>query len=183
MKITILNSNPDAASQTFDRYLAELSNELSSSGHNVAILPLRELDIKFCTGCFGCWIETPGECVVKDDSASVCRQMINSDLVLWASPIIMGFPSALLKKMVDKSICLIHPYFSIVKGEYHHKARYNHYPLCGVIWEMSGNTENRDIQIVNDIFNRTALNFKSQLVLTSTTVDPVKEVADEINRL
>jgi multimeric flavodoxin WrbA len=183
MKIAILNGNPDGADQALDRYLVELKGVLSDAGHDVTLLMLHDMDIKYCTGCFGCWLKTPGECVARDDSAVVCRQMINSGFVLWASPIIMGFASALLKKMVDKTIPLVHPYFAMVQGEYHHRARYKRYPLFGALWEKRGDTDDRDIDIVNDIFSRTALNFKSRLALTCLTSDPVAEVADEINRL
>jgi len=183
MKITILNGNPDSENTGFDGYLFNLRTRLSEADNDVTELVLRDMDIQYCLGCFGCWIETPGECIVKDDSAMVCRQMINSDLVLCTSPIIMGFPSALLKKMLDKVIPLIHPYFVIDQGEYHHKARYKRYPLLGAIWEKSGNTDDRDIEIVNEIHSRTALNFKSRLAVTCTTDDSLKEVADEISRL
>ena len=177
MKIAILDGNPDGANQALDRYLVELKDVLSDTGHDVTLLMLRDMDIKYCTGCFGCWVKTPGECVARDDSAVVCRQMINSEFVLWTSPIIMGFASALLKKMVDKTIPLVHPYFVMDQGEYHHRARYERYPLFGTLWEMRGDTDNRDIDIVNDIFSRTALNFKSRLALTRLTSDPVEEVA------
>ncbi len=74
-------------------------------------------------------MQTPGECVAKDDSALVCRELVRSDLALFASPVIMGFPSALLKKTGEKLIPLIHPYFAIDRGEVHHRARYDHYLL------------------------------------------------------
>ncbi|MFG6393572.1 MAG: hypothetical protein K1W24_05235 [Lachnospiraceae bacterium] len=27
--------------------------------------------IRHCTGCFGCWIKTPGKCVLKDGYANM----------------------------------------------------------------------------------------------------------------
>ena len=102
MHITILNGNPDESNQSFDDYLQRLSDALTSDDHGVTVLTLREMDIKYCTGCFGCWVKTPGECVVDDASRDVCRAAIHSDLVLWASPVIMGFYSALLKRAADK---------------------------------------------------------------------------------
>ena len=73
------------------------------------------MDVRYCVGCFGCWVKTPGECVSKDGSHDIRREVINSDLVLFASPLIMGFTSALLKKAHDKLIPLIHPYFELVQ--------------------------------------------------------------------
>jgi len=114
MKITILNGNPDVNNAKFDNYLKNLSDLLESSNHTVTILKLREWDIKYCTGCFGCWVKTPGECVVPDDTRDIRREYIHSDFVLFASPVIMGFTSALLKKAHDKRIPLLHPYFELV---------------------------------------------------------------------
>ena len=184
MRITILNGNPNSAVRGFDQYLVALKDALSDAGHEVTLLALRDMDINHCLGCFGCWVETPGECVVQDDAASVCRRMINADLVLLTSPLIMGFPSALLKKAIDRSIPLLHPHFMVVQGEYHHRARYKRkdYPLWGALWDMRGDTDARDIEIVNDIFSRDALNFKTRLALTCLTSDSVEGVVDEINR-
>ena len=136
MRITILNGNPDADKAAFDGYLARLSDALTSDQHEVTILELREMDIKYCTGCWGCWVKTPGECVAADDSHGVCRAVINSDFALWASPVIMGFYSALLKKVTDKFIPLVHPYAVVNQGEAHHLARYDNYPLMGLLLEI-----------------------------------------------
>ncbi len=180
MKITILNGNPDAGNTAFDGYLARLSDALASDQHEVAILELREMDIKYCTGCWGCWVKTPGECVVADDSHDVCRAVINSDFTLWASPVIMGFYSALLKKVGDKFIPLLHPYAVLDQGEAHHLARYDKYPLMGLLLEKGDGVDDQDIEIISEIHKRTTLNFKSTLSFTKLTLDPVEEVARAI---
>ena len=183
MKITVLNGNPQADNTAFDDYLKRLSEELVSDGHNVTGFDLREMDIKYCIGCFGCWVKTPGECRSRDESREVCRAYINSDFVLWASPVIMGFYSALLKKVTDKFVCLVHPYGEFVEGEVHHLPRYDHYPMAGLLLEKGSDTDDEDIQIISDIHSRTSLNFKSSLAFTKLTLDPVEEVADAINRI
>ncbi len=183
MKITMLNGNPDAGNAAFDGYFKNLSDVLASDGHTVTVFALREMDIKYCTGCWGCWVKTPGECTVADESRDVCRAAINSDFVLWASPVIMGFYSALLKKVTDKFIPLVHPYAVFDQGEAHHLARYDKYPLFGLLLEKSAETDDEDIKIISDIHRRTALNIKTTLSFTKLTLDPVEEVAREINRL
>jgi multimeric flavodoxin WrbA len=50
--------------------------------------------------------------------------VINSDRVFFASPVIMGYLSAVMKKFMDKLTPLIHPYLTIDQGEAHHKHRY-----------------------------------------------------------
>jgi len=108
---------PRKLTGAFDDYLKRLSDALASDGHAVTVFELREMDIKYCIGCFGCWVKTPGECIVPDESRDVRRAAIHSDLVLWASPVIMGFYSALLKKVTDKFLPLLHPYTVVDQGK------------------------------------------------------------------
>ena len=183
MKITILNGNPHPGSIGFDNYLDDLSGLLESSQHAVAILKLREMDIRYCVGCFDCWVKTPGECIAADDSRDICREYINSDFALFASPIIMGFTSALLKKAHDKLIPLILPYFEIVHNECHHAPRYEKYPPLGLLLEKSKGADEEDIKIISDIYRRDAINLKASFCFTRLTSDPVEEVAGEINRI
>lgn len=183
MKVTILNGNPNADNVTFDKYLENLSDLLQSSQHTVTILKLREMDVRYCIGCFGCWVKTPGECIVADSSRDICRAYMNSDLVLFASPIIMGFTSALLKKAHEKLIPLNHPYFELVQNEVHHLTRYDKYPPIGLLLEKDKDTDEEDIRIISDIYRRTAISFRTSFCFTKITSDSVEEVANEIDRL
>lgn len=105
MQITILNGEPDPSS-AFQMYLQDFAQRLASSGHAVTTFDLHELNLKGCSGCWGCWVKTPGECVKRDDSATVCRAAITADLLLLASPLTMGFTTALLKRAADQMIPL-----------------------------------------------------------------------------
>jgi hypothetical protein len=183
MKITILDGNPHASKTTFDGYLISLTEELTSNGHDVTNFELRDMDLSYCIGCLKCWVQTPGMCNTEDEGRDVCRAYINSDFVLWASPVIMGFYSALLKKVTDKFVCLVHPHGEFIEGEVHHLPRYDHYPLAGLLLEKGSDSDDEDIQIISDIHSRTMLNFKSELAFTKLSHDPVEEVADAINRI
>jgi hypothetical protein len=183
MRITILNGNPSPENAAFDGYLGGLVDVLQAGGHAVTLLQLRDMNIAYCTGCWGCWVKTPGECVARDDSVDVCRAAIQADLVLHASPVTMGFYSALLKKTTDKMIPLVHPYIVVDQGEAHHLARYDRYPLLALLLQQDEDTDDEDIQIIAGIHSRTALNFKSRLAFTRLMDDPIEEVAREIDRL
>jgi hypothetical protein len=183
MQIAILNGNPDPVGAAFDRYLEDLSETLHARRHTVDLLPLRDMQIHYCTGCWGCWVKTPGRCVAQDDSDQVCRAVLHADLALWASPVMMGFYSALLKKTTDKLIPLIHPYIVVDQGEAHHRARYDRYPLFGLLLDKGADADQEDIDIISAVHARTALNLKSRLALTALTSHSVEEVADEIDRL
>ena len=183
MKITILNGNADPQNLEFDRFIEDLCQTWDQKGHPATHILLRDLDIKSCRGCFGCWVKTPGQCTFKDDSALVYRNFMCADTVILASPLIMGFPTALTKKVMEKCIPLIHPYADLVNGEVHHKARYAHYPVLGLLLQAEEDTDAEDIQIIRNIFQRTALNFKSRLVFTHLISEPREEILHEINTL
>ena len=180
MRITILNGEPDAAS-AFDGYLGDYAGRLAANGHDVTRLDLRELDLKGCTGCWGCWVKTPGRCVKGDDSERVCRAVIGSDLTVLASPMRMGFTSALLKRTVDQLIGLLHPFFVIENGEMHHRARYERYPLFGLLLAPGADTDAEDLEITEYLWSRTARNMKSSLAFTTIArTTSAKEAADEL---
>lgn len=179
MKITILNGSPDPS--PFDAYLAQLKPALETGGHTVTQIDLRDIPLRYCIGCFGCWVKTPGECVSRDASLEIDRAVINADFVLWAAPMKMGFPSALLKMAMDKHLPLIHPYMVVDQGEAHHRRRYPRSPRVGLLVEKEPGADERDLQIVTAIISRSALNFKTRLAFSLTTEAPPAELARRIS--
>jgi hypothetical protein len=104
--------------------------------------------------------------------------VINSHLTVIASPLAMGFITALTKKVVDKMIVLVHPYIDIVDGEMRHKKRYKRYPALAMLLDKSLDGDDEDVQITTNIFRHSAANLGSRLHAYGTTDQDVKEVAD-----
>ncbi len=181
MKIVIINGNDSLKS--FDNYLARVHKELTSMGNTVETLKLAKLNLKQCIGCWSCWGKTPGECALKDDSEKVNRAIINSDLVVFASPLKMGFISALLKRSLDRAIPLIHPFMSLREGELHHTPRYEKYPLICALMAKEKISDEQDLELVERYFHRLKKNFFSEFKLLLTTDTNVAEAADAINNL
>ena len=129
MKIVILDGQIQSENNKWSAYMSKLSTGLINNGHEVKHFILRDHKINRCTGCFGCWVKTPGTCVIKDDSQEINQAIIHADFTLWASPLVTGFASSFLKNKLDRFIPLIHPYFEVVNGEAHHRSRYPKYPL------------------------------------------------------
>jgi len=133
MKALILNGSAEADG-TCQKAQERLGAELRQRGWEVDALILRDMAIAPCRGCFGCWVKTPGLCVIKDAGRDVARRVIHSDLVALVTPVTFGGHSSELKKALDRSACpLLLPDFTRVGGEIHHKRRYDRYPaLLGV---------------------------------------------------
>ena len=179
MRITILNGEPDATA-AFAAFVCDYQRILAAGGHEVTRIDLRELDLRGCSGCWGCWVKTPGVCAKKDDSARVCQAVIGSDLTVLASPMRMGFTSALLKRAADQLIPLIHPFIVIERGEMHHRPRYAHYPLLGLLLAPGTDSDAEDLEITRAIWSRMARNMKSSLAFMTVATCSPKEAVDEV---
>lgn len=181
MKIVIINGNPSIKDTAFDGYVTGLSSLLTAKGHSVQMFTIRDMSISPCIGCFNCWVKTPGVCVFRDDAVDIARVYINSDFAIMASPLIMGYISAIGKSALDRMIPLIHPHLEEVDGEAHHLKRYPSYPGFGLLLGKEPSTDEEDISIVTDIFKRAAINLRSELAFIRYTDSPVQETADAVN--
>ena len=181
MQVTLINGNPENGSIYFDAYVKDLSSGLKLQGYNSNCFNLKSLHIKSCAGCCGCWVKTPGLCAFEDDSHEIRSKVIQSDWVIFMSPLILGFTSGILKKMQDKFIPLVHPYIELVDNECHHEKRYASYPKIGLIYAKEKDTDEEDLQIVSKLYSRFALNFKSELRLFKSIDEPIEKLIHEIN--
>lgn len=169
-----------------------ISDELESNNFNVEEILLKERNIKDCLGCFKCWVKTPGICIISDYGREVARMVINSDLLIFLTPIVFGSYSYQLKKALDRLIPLISPYFRKVKGEIHHKKRYANYPSIlgiGVLTEAN----KRQAAVFKMLMQRNAINFYApyfdSMALTKDDIEPnfnpeliklkIKKIADK----
>ena len=135
-----------------------LGSALSARGCAVERIRLRDVFIAYCKGCFDCWVKTPGVCATKDGAGPITRAMARSDLIVLLSPITFGGYSSELKKVLDRSIGIVSPFFTRLHGEVHHKPRYARYPALLAI----GVTEDRDpaeAQIFARLVDRNAINY------------------------
>ncbi len=80
---------------------------------------------RYCIGCFGCWLKTPGTCVIKDDFQNMGKTLSKVDEFIIISRSSFGGYSSSVKNVLDRSISYVMPYFEIRKGEMHHAERYH----------------------------------------------------------
>jgi len=143
--------------QHLDRIGETIMRELRSLRWEAENLILRDIEIAPCMGCFGCWVQTPGICLIDDAAREVTRKIMGSDLVAYFTPITFGGYSSDLKKALDRSIGLISPYFTRINGEVHHEKRYNHAPKLlgvGIVHEPDEESE----RIFKTLIGRNAIN-------------------------
>lgn len=136
-----------------------LKKELENRGWITDTYHLLNEDIGTCIGCFGCWVKTPGQCVIQDKGQEIIKKIAQTDLLILSSPITFGGYSYQLKKIVDRMIPNVLPLFERFNGEIHHKQRYPYTPNLLVIgYQKNKDPESEDI--FRTLVTRNTLNFR-----------------------
>jgi len=81
--------------------------EAKGNGVLTEKIPLRDKTIAPCDGCLGC-IKT-GECVIEDDGQEVYEKMLESEGIIWATPVYFWSMSSLAKTLMDRTYALGFP--------------------------------------------------------------------------
>ena len=79
-------------------------------GEHKIIKPTEKTE-KHCIGCFGCWVKTPGECVIKDGIDRTGCDMGKCENLIMISECLYGGFSDFVKKVQDRAI-------SYVRGDF-----------------------------------------------------------------
>lgn len=151
MNIAIIN--------TTDRILTD--KEFNNA--EVNIINTRILDLKYCKGCFECWTKTPGLCVQIDEMPKILQTIMNSDLTICISDVKVGFISSELKKILDKTLPLLHPYYDILHGEVHHMARYDSFPELALVLIESMEISDSVFDIIKNWYTRLSYNMMTNV--------------------
>ena len=144
-----------------DSFLQEINNSIENKflkkGFQGESILLHEKDIKPCLGCFKCWIETPGICVINDYGRETAKKMIQSDCMIYLCSIQYGGYSAELKKALDRALPLLSAFFRVFHEEIHHEQRYDKYPNMIVFGILDEPNEEQE-KIFSELVKRNSLN-------------------------
>jgi multimeric flavodoxin WrbA len=113
--------------------------------------------IKPCIGCFGCWIKTPAQCVIRDRYGDMGEALSKCDELILISHCCYGGFSPFVKNVLDRSISYIHPYFIKKNGETHHRPRYSHH-LKASAYFYGGELSEQDKILARSLVNANSLN-------------------------
>ncbi|MCR5010348.1 MAG: flavodoxin family protein [Clostridia bacterium] len=107
MRILVLNGSPKKKSDTFRLTEAFLRGLNKDDAHEVNVIDVIDKEIAPCRGCFGCWQNMDGHCVIDDDQNGILDLYRTSDVIIWSFPLYCyGMPSH-LKAVLDRTIPLI----------------------------------------------------------------------------
>jgi hypothetical protein len=156
-QIVLLNGL-GTADEDLTPLLAVLLDELDKSGATVQTYALKEIQMGTCSGCFGCWLKTPGLCLEPDAGRDMAQAVVQSDITILFTPVTFGGYSSEIKKIQDRWLPLVLPYFGQYYGEIHHPPRYAHYPrLIGIGIQRQPNPD--EAHLFKVLLGRNAINF------------------------
>lgn len=78
-----------------------------------------------CIGCFTCWNRTPGKCAIEDGYENMGRLIHQAEEVVVISRYTYGGFSGSVKGVFDRCLGYALPQFEVIKGETHHKKRFD----------------------------------------------------------
>ena len=159
---------------------ANIASEAEDEATEITRFILHEKEISHCRGCFDCWIRTPGECVIDDFGRELNCLFVKTDLIIFIGPVFQGCHSTLIKKVFDRSMPFLQPFFRKVGGEVHHKMRYAK-PLDMVFIGILEQRDERQEATFRKLSSRNAVNFgvRSHKVLFHCRQDDTADVIDE----
>lgn len=122
MRLIIHDLNKEEAAVAFENLKQEST---------VFVTPKK--DVMACTGCFGCWFKTPGQCVIEDDYNGMGDLIAKCGTLTLVTRNCFGSQSPLVKSLLDRSISYVSPLFTIRHKRMHHKNRHKNkliYEVC-----------------------------------------------------
>ena len=90
--------------------------ELESLGHSVEYITLSDKDIRPCISCYECQdVDGQYGCVQHDDAYVIMNKIINTDCVVFATPIYSWYCTPPMKALLDRHYGL-NKYYGTAKG-------------------------------------------------------------------
>ena len=103
---------------------------LQMEGKENRYVDLSALRIANCVGCFGCWVKTPGRCVIRDDAVKVYPLIARSERLIYVTKVELGSYGTVMKTMLERAIPVQQAFIRLYCGETHHvPVSYTHLTL------------------------------------------------------
>lgn len=149
-----------------------LHAELERAGYEPTIFDLTTTRLAFCQGEFDCWMKTPGQCRAHDAEADIVAAVHDADALVLVEPVTFGGHGHVIKRAIDRLLCLLEPFFVQRASLTHHAARYDKHPrLFAVGWAADASPD--EVTTYGELNDAFAINYFAPacgaLVLDDTT--------------
>jgi multimeric flavodoxin WrbA/putative sterol carrier protein len=124
MRVLAVNGSPRGAAGNTDVLVQAFLSGAREAGAETDTIYLHDKNINHCTGCFACWVKTPGECIHDDDMTDLLPRLREANVVVIASPLYGNMLSGLMKDFMDRTLPLSQPAIEKQEDQYLHPPRY-----------------------------------------------------------
>lgn len=107
MRIAILNGSP--RKENTAAMIEAFKEGAEEAGHEVEVLHVGKMKINGCLACEYCHTKGEGKCIQKDDLEKIMPAYLESDMVVFASPIYYFAPTAQLEAAWQRVYCIGKP--------------------------------------------------------------------------
>lgn len=167
MKIIAFNGSPKMDFSNTNVMVTAFLDGAKAAGADIENIFLAKKNINYCKGCNYCTI-SGGKCSIKDDMANLLAKYVESDIVVFATPLYIENVSGILKVFMDRTFSLSHPYYETDKnGEYRlskSKQIKNGIPPKFIIISNSGLPQRSNFQVISLLMKRFARNSHTEVI-------------------
>lgn len=126
MNILLINGSPKGTkSNTYRLSKAFIEGIGDVTSAECEELTVKDMDIKSCLGCFGCWKGGNGTCVVKDEMQGVLEKMLWADVTIWSFGLYYFNVPGKMKMLIDRQLPLSLPFMASDSESGGHPSRYD----------------------------------------------------------
>ncbi|WP_147565830.1 flavodoxin family protein [Clostridium tyrobutyricum] len=125
MKILAINGSPNGKNGNTDVMLQHFLKGCKRAGGEVETVYLKDKNIHHCSGCFNCWTKTPGKCIHKDDMGELLDKILQTDIMVYATPLYYFTVTGIMKDFMDRMLPLNSSEIVKQGASYSHPGRFN----------------------------------------------------------
>ncbi|ONI41125.1 hypothetical protein AN640_01345 [Candidatus Epulonipiscium fishelsonii] len=122
----------------------------------ITFFDLSSLKIENCTGCYNCWVKTPGKCVIRDDAVKIYPEIAKSNKLMYVSKVKYGSYDTIMKTMLERALPIQQAFIHLIDGECHHYQR--DVAMKNAIIIAYGNITTGEKRIFEQLVNRNSYN-------------------------
>ena len=163
MIVTIINGSPRGEKGYTGMMLRSFKEGVVERGGICHSINLNKNQLKMCTGCFRCWNQHNGQCVLKDPMNEYLKRIRQSDVLVLGTPLYYDNVSALLKIFLERLLPLHKGQLVVASdGLYKHAVIEKNHDL--IIMASCDLPEKEHFSIVSDYAKKIAKNLEVDIL-------------------
>ncbi|MGL4791117.1 MAG: hypothetical protein ACRCW1_06870, partial [Anaerotignaceae bacterium] len=126
-----------------------------------------------------CWLKNTGRCAFSDNMEFIGKKLLTSEEMIIVCEALYGGLSVNIKRIVDRIIPAVLPFFTLVNNELHHQQRFIEQTEIKVIFTNGKDLSQEEKDHSKKIIEAMAVNFhakKNQVIFVNSSEEVIQEV-------